>query len=61
LLRSTQRADSLTSDRYDYILGEQFKARLRTDMLPDFGSPILPPRQGAAPAGTDKPATTAPK
>jgi len=61
LLRSTQRADSLTSDRYDYILGEQFKARLATDMLPDFGSPILPPRQGAAPAGTDKPATTAPK
>jgi general secretion pathway protein D len=57
LLRSTQRADSLTSDRYDYILGEQFKARLATDMLPDFGSPILPPRSGAAPAGTDKPAT----
>jgi general secretion pathway protein D len=57
LLRGTQRADSLTSDRYDYILGEQFKAKLPTDMLPDFGSPILPPRPGAAPAGTDKPAT----
>ncbi|MBI5908398.1 MAG: type II secretion system secretin GspD [Betaproteobacteria bacterium] len=61
LLRSAQRADSLSNDRYDYILGEQIKARPATSVLPDFGAPSLPPRQSAAPGATDKPAIAAPK
>jgi general secretion pathway protein D len=61
LLRSTQRADSLTSDRYDYILGEQLKAKPAPSVLPDFGSPTLPPRQSAAPGATDTPPIAAPK
>ena len=61
LLRSAQGVSSLTNDRYDYILGEQLKARTPGTDISDFGSPSLPPRQGAAPAGTDQPATTAPK
>ena len=60
LLRSAQRADSLSNDRYDYILGEQLKARPASNALPDFGSPSLPPRQSEAPRGTDKPATEPP-
>jgi general secretion pathway protein D len=54
LLRSAERADSLSSDRYDYILGEQLKAKPAPSALPDFGSPSLPPRQGSPTA--DKPA-----
>lgn len=56
LLRSAERADSLTSDRYDYILGEQGKAKPMPSVLPDFGSPSLPPRESPAPAVADKPA-----
>ena len=56
LLRSAERADTLTTDRYDYILGEQGKARPMPSVLPDFGSPSLPPRQNSAPAAADKPA-----
>jgi general secretion pathway protein D len=56
LLRSAERADSLTSDRYDYILGEQGKAKPMPGVLPDFGSPSLPPRESTAPAVADKPA-----
>ena len=56
LLRSAERADSLTSDRYDYILGEQGKAKPMPGVLPDFGSPSLPPRENPAPAVADKPA-----
>ena len=58
LLRSAERADSLTSDRYDYILGEQLKAKPVPSVLPDFGSPSLPPREGAPAAGADKPAAS---
>ena len=61
LLRSAQRADSLSNDRYDYILGEQLKARPATSVLPDFGAPSLPPRQSAPAGATDKPAIAAPK
>ncbi|TAK65966.1 MAG: type II secretion system protein GspD [Betaproteobacteria bacterium] len=61
LLRSAERADSLSNDRYDYILGEQLKARPAPSVLPDFGAPSLPPRQSAAPGATDKPAIVAPK
>lgn len=56
LLRSAERADSLTSDRYDYILGEQVKAKPVPSALPDFGSPSLPPRLSPPPAAADKPA-----
>ena len=58
LLRSAARADSLSSDRYDYILGEQLKAKPLPSVLPDFGSPSLPPRQSAPPAAADKPAAS---
>ncbi len=61
LLRSAQRADSLSNDRYDYILGEQLKAKPAPSVLPDFGAPSLPSRQSAAPSATDKPAIAAPK
>jgi general secretion pathway protein D len=61
LLRSAQGVTSLTNDRYDYILGEQLRARTPGTDISDFGSPSLPPRPDAAPAATDKPATTAPK
>jgi len=56
LLRSAERADSLTSDRYDYILGEQIRAKPVPSALPDFGSPSLPPRQNPPAAAADKPA-----
>jgi general secretion pathway protein D len=61
LLRSAQGVTSLTNDRYDYILGEQLKARTPGTDISDFGSPRLPPRPDAAPAATDKPAISAPK
>ena len=61
LLRSAQRADALSNDRYDYILGEQLKAKPAASILPDFGAPSLPPRQSAPPGATDTPAITAPK
>ena len=49
LVRNSQRADAFTGERYDYILREQVKARpAHTVILPDMGSPLLPPR--AAPA-----------
>ena len=58
LLRSAARADSLSSDRYDYILGEQMKATPAPSILPDMGSPSLPPRQNAPAAAADQPAAT---
>jgi general secretion pathway protein D len=61
LLRSAQGVTSLTNDRYDYILGQQLKAKPGTTDISDFGSPSLPPRQGAAPGATDKPAIAAPQ
>jgi len=61
LLRSAQRADALSNDRYDYILGEQLKAKPAASILPDFGAPTLPPRQSAPPGATDTPAVAAPK
>ena len=61
LLRSAQGVTSLTNDRYDYILGEQLKAKPPGTDIPDFGAPSLPPRQEAVPPGADKPAVVAPK
>ena len=61
LLRSAQGVNSLTNDRYDYILGQQIKAKPPTDMLPDMGSPALPPRRSTAPVIPDPPAIVAPR
>ncbi|OGA28821.1 MAG: type II secretion system protein GspD [Betaproteobacteria bacterium RIFCSPLOWO2_02_FULL_68_150] len=57
VLRSTQSAESITADRYDYIMGEQLKVRPAPTVLPDFQTPVLPPRQGATPPASDKSAT----
>jgi len=56
VLRSAERADSLTDDRYNYILGEQLKAKQSGTDLRDFGSPTLPPRPDTPPAPAEKPA-----
>ncbi len=45
VLRDAQRAESLTGNRYDYIVGEQKKAAVpHSSPLPDVESPVLPPR-----------------
>jgi general secretion pathway protein D len=45
VLRDNERARSLTEGRYDYILGEQQKAKPPArPPLPDIESPTLPPR-----------------
>jgi len=45
VLRTVQRAESLTSERYDYILGEQSRAQPpHSAPLPDMEAPTLPPR-----------------
>lgn len=45
LVRNSQRANVFTGERYDYIIGEQNKAKLAHDaILPDMDSPVLPPR-----------------
>ena len=61
LLRNAQRVNSISSDRYDYILGEQLKLKPSGADISVFGSPSLPPREGAVPGATDKPAIAAPK
>jgi general secretion pathway protein D len=49
VLRSAQSAESITSDRYDYIMGEQQRMRPLPGVLPDLGAPALPPLEGARP------------
>jgi general secretion pathway protein D len=56
VLRNSEHADALTSDRYDYIQGEQHKAKLSGTDISDFGSPSLPPRKDAPAPQADKPA-----
>ena len=56
VLRNAQGADPLTNERYDYILGEQNRARPAPgSVLPNVVSPTLPPRLPAAPADASKP------
>ena len=56
LVRNSERADALTSERYDYILGEQRKVKpAPSAVLPDIESPSLPPRETPAPANVTKP------
>ncbi|MEO7251564.1 MAG: type II secretion system protein GspD, partial [Arenimonas sp.] len=65
LVRDSRRADAFTGERYDYILGEQRKARPANNvMLPDTTSPILPPRapsRANGPAPVPAPALTPPR
>jgi general secretion pathway protein D len=56
VLRGADRANALTNDRYDYILGEQLKAKQSGTDLRDFGSPTLPPRESPPAPAADKPA-----
>ena len=50
LVRDSRRAEEYTGERYDYILGEQIKARPEHDaVLPDVQSPMLPPRPAPTP------------
>ena len=53
VLRDAMRADGFTSERYDYILGEQGKVRpAASAVLPEMEPPSLPARLPAPPAGT---------
>jgi general secretion pathway protein D len=45
VLRDAPRAKSLTEERYDYIMGQQYKAKPAPHpVLPEMESPALPPR-----------------
>jgi general secretion pathway protein D len=58
VLRDGRQVDSLTNERYDYIRGEQDKARAQgaaTSVLPEVGGPALPPRAPAAEAAPTPP------
>jgi len=45
LVRDSESADAFTGERYDYIIGEQEKAKPSHDaVLPDLPSPTLPPK-----------------
>ncbi|MCX7149895.1 MAG: type II secretion system secretin GspD [Rhodocyclales bacterium] len=58
LVRDSQSANAFTGDRYDYILGEQGKAKPAHDaVLPDMDSPRLParPLPGPTQASETKP------
>lgn len=60
VVRDSQRANAFSGERYDYILGEQIKARpAHTLIVPDMGSPLLPPR--TVPAPPESNATPAPE
>ncbi|OGA18579.1 MAG: type II secretion system protein GspD [Betaproteobacteria bacterium RIFCSPLOWO2_02_FULL_66_14] len=54
VLRSAQGAESIAADRYDYIMGEQLRAKPVPSALPEIGSPALPPRDAPKPQGADK-------
>jgi len=44
LVRDSVRADAFTGERYEYIIGEEVKAKPPHDfILPDIDSPVLPP------------------
>ena len=60
LLRHAQSADSITNDRYDYILGEQARAHVPSAILPDFGAASLPLRLSREPMGSNLPPSSTP-
>jgi general secretion pathway protein D len=58
VLRDGRQVDALTSERYDYIRGEQDRARAQgaaTAVLPNVGGPSLPDRSPAAEAAPAQP------
>ncbi len=59
LVRNSEDSGTYSGERYDYIRGEQLKAKPKPDsVLPDMESPIVPPRsnvQPAVPARNQKP------
>ena len=57
ILRTAQSADSLTSDRYDYVVGEEIKSKMEPGLvLPAEEQPVLPRRQSVpSPAMEGKP------
>jgi general secretion pathway protein D len=56
VVRNSERTDAFTSERYDYVVGEQRKAKPKPSaVLPNYESPSLPPRQSPAPADAAKP------
>lgn len=56
LVRNSEGADAFSSERYDYILGEQRKARpAPSAVLPEYESPSLPPRPLPVPADAVQP------
>ena len=60
LLRNPESSQSITNDRYDYILREQIKSKpAPRPGLPNFEPPTFPPRPGAKPepSGNAAPAT----
>jgi general secretion pathway protein D len=62
LLRDPQKANALSNNRYDYILGEQLKSKLPPIIaIPDLGVPSLPPRETAPPGTPDTPGIDPPK
>jgi len=53
VVRDGQGSAALSSERYEYILGEQRKSKPAPSVgLPDVEAPVLPPRQPPAPADT---------
>jgi general secretion pathway protein D len=51
LVRTGEDAGAYSSERYDYIRGEQIKIKPKHDaVLPDIDSPVLPPQQPVPPA-----------
>ena len=59
IVRDARGAAPLTSERYDYILGEQKKAQVAPDgILPSVKSPMLPPLQSLQPEPAAAPAPT---
>lgn len=57
LVRSGERTDAFTGDRYNYILGEQRKSKPASSaLLPDIESPLLPPLPDPVPAPLPEPA-----
>ncbi|MCJ7838408.1 MAG: type II secretion system secretin GspD, partial [Burkholderiales bacterium] len=62
LLRDPQKANALSNNRYDYIIGEQLKSKLPPIIaIPDLGVPSLPPRETAAPGMPETPGIDPPK
>jgi general secretion pathway protein D len=56
VVRDSKRADTVSGERYDYILGEQRKAKpAPSAVLPDVGSLSLPPRTLPAAPAADTP------